>query len=463
MSQNVASTSGADTIVGLGNVFGLEGNDCILGSAELDALFGNEGNDSLLGDAGNDSLDGGKDNDATVGNAGADLEIGGAGADTLFGNQDNDTLYGGLVADDSETSSNVLVGGFGNDLLFATAGDEVLFGNQDDDVIHAGGGIDTVYGGKGNDTVNGDAGDDLLIGGEGSNAIHGGSGVDHAVWAGSASGVYDAAMGAVIVTHDGGVDTVYNDVEQLVWGGVEHSFDSFVPGAAVVDADLIFGALPASDRNANGNWMFGDGTTSGNPANHLFVLQSNNRSVHVDLEQSYRTNPDSIRPRSIAFDGIEATVVTDIAAGAQATPNSSVANPNRGAHNLHWAVGTDNGQTLEQVLTGAGATGDVVVLFEYDRDPTAGTDFFRMQTEIVGGQLHLVDPSTHASFVTDSQRDTDTGANSWNPAAFTPGNSIANHSVGSIFTDRVTIFADLDHDGASDDMLGRVTFENHFG
>ncbi len=157
------------------------------------------------------------------------------------------------------------------------------------------------------------------------------------------------------------------------------------------------------------------------------------------------------------------TVVTDIAAGAQATPNSPVANPTKGAHNLHWAVGTDSGQTLEQVLTGAGATGDVVVLFEYDRDPTAGTDFFRMQTEIVGGQLHLVDPSTHASIVKDSQRDTDTGANSWNPATFTPGNSIANHSVGSIFTDRVTILADLDHDGASDDMLGRVTFENHFG
>ena len=87
-------------------------------------------------------------------------------------------------------------------------------------------------------------------------------------------------------------------------------------------------------------------------------------------------------------------------------------------------------ETLEQVLTGAGATGGVVVLFEYDRDPTAGTDFFRMQT---GSSVVSYTWSIHRrmqSFVTDSQRDTDTGANSWSPAAFTPGNSIANHSVG---------------------------------
>jgi Ca2+-binding RTX toxin-like protein len=274
MPQNVASTTGADTIIGSGNISGLEGNDSILGSAELDALFGNDGNDSLLGDAGNDCIDGGKDNDATVGNAGADLEFGAAGADTMFGNQDNDTLYGGLVADDSETDGNVLVGGFGNDIVFGTAGKETLLGNEDNDLVNAGGGTDTVFGGKGNDSVNGDAGDDLLFGNEGSNAIHGGSGIDHASWAGTATGVYDAVLGAVIVTHGSGTDTVYNDVEQLVWDGVEHSFASFIPAAATPDFSneaFFYTALPPEHRSGTGNLQYGDGTTPPNGFNGIRI------------------------------------------------------------------------------------------------------------------------------------------------------------------------------------------------
>ena len=221
MPRNVAfDKQDADTIIGSGNISGLEGNDDVLGSARVGCALRQRRERLAPRRCRKRCIDGGKDNDATVGNAGADLEFGAAGADTMFGNQDERHAVRwpgcGRWRNGCERPRRRLRRRY----LFGTSGNETLLGNENNDLVDAGGGTDTVFGGKGNDSVNGDAGDDLLIGGEGNNAIHGGSGIDHAAWAGTATGVYDAVLGAVIVTHGGGSDTVYNDVEQLVWGGV---------------------------------------------------------------------------------------------------------------------------------------------------------------------------------------------------------------------------------------------------
>jgi Ca2+-binding RTX toxin-like protein len=71
-------------------------------------LFGMDGNDTLIGGYGNDYLDGGNGNDTLYGGAGSNVLLGGAGDDTLnpTGNFDPARGSAGL---------NILIGGTGND------------------------------------------------------------------------------------------------------------------------------------------------------------------------------------------------------------------------------------------------------------------------------------------------------------------------------------------------------------
>jgi hypothetical protein len=80
-------------------MFGLDGNDILVGDADKNVIFGgtgddrvlgNAGRDNLFGDAGNDGLSGGADNDHLFGGAGRDFIVGGAGTDELVGGEGND-------------------------------------------------------------------------------------------------------------------------------------------------------------------------------------------------------------------------------------------------------------------------------------------------------------------------------------------------------------------------------------
>lgn len=100
-------------------LFGLGGNDFIVGSSDADRLNGDSGNDRLLGGSNSDTLFGG------VGN---DLQGGGAGNDFLFGDSGNDTLQGGKGAD-------LLNGGGGSDVLVGDAGKDTLTGGLGPDIF----------------------------------------------------------------------------------------------------------------------------------------------------------------------------------------------------------------------------------------------------------------------------------------------------------------------------------------
>jgi Ca2+-binding RTX toxin-like protein len=138
-------------------VFGLDGDDTIIGSGALppllidgyngnDYLVGADGNDTLIGGANKDTIFGGAGNDRLNGNGGNDKLFGEAGADRLYGYDGNDTLDGG-------SSNDRLEGGAGNDVMLGQSGDDKFFAKD--------GAIDQLFGSSGNDSANIDATDVL--------------------------------------------------------------------------------------------------------------------------------------------------------------------------------------------------------------------------------------------------------------------------------------------------------------
>ncbi|MCA3286542.1 MAG: Hint domain-containing protein, partial [Roseomonas sp.] len=170
---------GTDSLTGIENVLGGNGDDSILGDSLANLLDGGLGNDTLAGGAGDDNLDGGDGNDfVSYVDAASGVDVGlnvngggnpggGATGDALsnfegvIGSNFNDTLIG-------NTSANTLYGGNGADILSGGGGNDWLdFGGGSDsytyligDVISRGnqtliGDGDNTFGnGIGNDTLN---------------------------------------------------------------------------------------------------------------------------------------------------------------------------------------------------------------------------------------------------------------------------------------------------------------------
>lgn len=98
------------------------------------SIYGLDGDDTLLGSRGNDTIYGGAGNDTLVG-APSTSEDQFAGEDILYGGDGDDVLYGAGLSD-------ILVGGTGNDYLY---------GDRGTDLIYLEGGQDVAYGEEGID------------------------------------------------------------------------------------------------------------------------------------------------------------------------------------------------------------------------------------------------------------------------------------------------------------------------
>ncbi|RBI82625.1 hypothetical protein DRV85_18400, partial [Rhodosalinus halophilus] len=71
---------------GSDEIYGMHGDDVLLGEGGRDALYGGYGNDVLLGGKGDDYLHGGKDDDCVIADEGADVMWGGLDSDDfVFG------------------------------------------------------------------------------------------------------------------------------------------------------------------------------------------------------------------------------------------------------------------------------------------------------------------------------------------------------------------------------------------
>lgn len=154
-SALLIGTPGRDLILagGLGDqMFGLGGDDCLIGGVADDYASGGDGNDSIWGWNGADVLEGDLGNDILIGSDQNDVLLGGPGNDHLEGQDNEDFLQGGDGAD-------TLIGGDDIDRMDGDAGDDALFGNFGEDVLNGGPGDDLIDGGGGGDVCVIDASD----------------------------------------------------------------------------------------------------------------------------------------------------------------------------------------------------------------------------------------------------------------------------------------------------------------
>lgn len=133
-------------------IFGLDGDDSLIGSSREDFLFGGNGDDTLEGNDLSDQL---------KGEGGDDSLVGGDGDDTLLGGDDNDIVDGG-------SGNDGLSGAGGMDQLFGRAGEDILLGGSDSDTLVGGDDDDILIGGLAADTLDGEAGTDTLVRGIGT-------------------------------------------------------------------------------------------------------------------------------------------------------------------------------------------------------------------------------------------------------------------------------------------------------
>ncbi|MBR0650579.1 hypothetical protein GXW78_12965 [Roseomonas terrae] len=223
-------TAGADTLGAAPDgqeVFGLAGDDRLLGGAGPDRLLGGNGADTLIGGGGGDQLWGG---------AGNDWLDGGEGDDEIFvegpGTEEADGLF----------ARNTVHGGAGADSLWGSDGRDSLDGGEGADRLYGGVGADTLRGGAGDDTIAGGDGADLITGGPGADSIDAGSGddtVDYDPADPYADGGED--FDTLVLTIGASVD-LGSPVDQVAGGGITLGFEAVDASGATGAVTLIGGA-----------------------------------------------------------------------------------------------------------------------------------------------------------------------------------------------------------------------------
>jgi Ca2+-binding RTX toxin-like protein len=136
---------GNDTLVNIESVFGSVFDDTIILNAANGYAQGAAGDDLLIAGAFGNRLFGIDGNDTLIGGAGEDELIGGAGDDFISGGAGNDFADGG-------TGNDTINGGDGDDRITSYIGSDTLTGGAGNDSLDGGEGIDTaVYDGSRND------------------------------------------------------------------------------------------------------------------------------------------------------------------------------------------------------------------------------------------------------------------------------------------------------------------------
>jgi len=226
-----ASGEGADTLVGIEELWGSSFGDNLTGDASQDGnvLVGGAGDDIIDGLDAADRIAGGNGSDTLDGGSGEDLldhqlrsgpgpvtvdlgagTVTGIGSDTIVDFESvNDTESGDTIRDDGASRTFILLAGGddtvtaagGNDLVEGGAGNDDLDGGTGEDFLSflnspaginadlgagtsTGNGTDSVtgfgnvFGSSYADTIDGDGGDNLIIGREGNDILSGRVGSD---------------------------------------------------------------------------------------------------------------------------------------------------------------------------------------------------------------------------------------------------------------------------------------------
>ena len=198
---------------------------------------GNELGNSLVGGAGDDMLYGLAGNDKLVGGAGADLMVGETGNDTYVVENAGDVVV--EAADEGidwveTTLSSYTLGAHVENLKFTGSGGFSGTGNELGNSLVGGAGVDTLDGGAGKDALSGGAGNDVLIGGWGADRLAGGAGADIFLFRDAA----DSTRGARDTIIDFTVGTDRIDLTQMAGEGL-HTLQTVTSVPATIDAHSL--------------------------------------------------------------------------------------------------------------------------------------------------------------------------------------------------------------------------------
>ncbi len=172
LSQAIEADGSIDTLTGIENVKGSQGDDNLTGDMSGNSLYGGDGSDIFRGNAGNDLYYGEGGNDYFFADQGSDGVDGGAGIDnisyifSLTGSVTvNLTTGQAYEADGSvDTISSIenITGSRYNDSLIGNSSANLIWGFLGNDIIDAGTGDDYIYAGLGSDIIDGGVGNDTI-------------------------------------------------------------------------------------------------------------------------------------------------------------------------------------------------------------------------------------------------------------------------------------------------------------
>jgi Ca2+-binding RTX toxin-like protein len=283
------SSIGSDTLASIENVTAGSGNDMFLAAVAGNNSFAGGGGNDTVSYAGDSqgvvaSLISGSANGAAIGTdslSGIENLTGGQGNDTLAGNAIDNKLNGGAGNDvlDGGSGDDMLDGGAGTDTAtFASEGQGVTASLATGTATGVGSGNDTLTnvenltGGAGNDTLAGNAGantlaggggNDLLVGGAGNDTLDGGTGVDTVDYSSDTAG-FTANLTSLAASGSGiGSDSVIG-VEILIGGsGNDILIDSvdantFTAGAGDDTINISHGGNDSVDAGAGNDTITAD-------------------------------------------------------------------------------------------------------------------------------------------------------------------------------------------------------------
>lgn len=279
IGTNEADILIADSDLGA-QIYGLGGNDLLIGGQGEDDLFGGAGNDELFGGGGNDRLYGEEGDDTFVFYSkadwfGASID-GGSGVDTVSVTPGGATFF----VNDQMNVEVVNMKGTGTVDASAVTRFISISAYGEDSVLIGGSGGVALTGGDGNDYLEGKAGDGIYIGGNGhdwivapgkGNSISGGSGNEFLMINSTEGNVIDGGEGYDIihVFAAAGEETVVKltddmHIEKVSSHDDGHGSDVF--DASAMTLPIIMTANNSSDADFTGgagnDILMGGGGTS---------------------------------------------------------------------------------------------------------------------------------------------------------------------------------------------------------
>lgn len=370
----ISGTAADDEInggAGGNTIFGLDGNDLIIGGrdslasrdinntievADLedqtesddgnDSLFGGRGHDTILGGAGDDTLDGGDGDDVLSGQDGVDVFRGGAGSDTvdyskespfqLLVNLETNVASGGTASGDTFDSIENLIGSDDRiDRFIGTGAANHFIGQGGGDYFNGRDGDDTLDGGNDGDIIYGEGGNDVIIGGAGQDYLDGGDGSDTVAYTASSSAVkVDLSEGNARGGHASGAAQIVGRgtiIKHDILSGFEDAVGSYHNDTLIGDAQ----------NNALSGGAGDDVLTGGSGADILNGGAGRDTADYSDATKSvalYLTNAQNEGDAYISIENLSGSGFDDVIKGDR---SSNVLTGSGGADLIHGANGDD--------------------------------------------------------------------------------------------------------------------------